>query len=109
MKWQDAKLNTDGEDLIYEESSDNPKLTGDPLDIIAVVTVDGGETVLGVKFPPKKMAKELCTRWNCFQELLAACVAVVETDGYVGSAIMRSRIDAMKAAIDAVKKESERV
>lgn len=32
-------------------------------------------------------------------DLLAACKAVVETDGFVGSAIMRGRIDDMKAAI----------
>lgn len=32
-------------------------------------------------------------------DLLAACVAVVELDGFVGSALMRKRIEEMKAAI----------
>ncbi len=32
-------------------------------------------------------------------DLLAVCVAVVELDGFVGSALMRSRINEMKAAI----------
>jgi len=38
-------------------------------------------------------------------DLLAACIAVVETDGYVGSAIMRKRIVAMKEAIAKAKGE----
>ena len=36
-------------------------------------------------------------------DLLAACEAVVEQDGFVGSALMRKRIEEMKAAIAKAK------
>lgn len=74
MKWQDALFNDDGEDLIYETPGDAER--GNPLDIVAVVTVNGGTDILGTKFPRKPLAKELARRWNAHAELLAACQAM---------------------------------
>lgn len=70
MKWQDAKLNTSGDELIYETEGDAER--GNPLDIISVVKVSGGTDVLEFKFPVKKMTKELARRWNGFQILVDA-------------------------------------
>lgn len=69
--WRDVQLADDGEDLIYETEGDAER--GNPLDITGVVTVNGGETVLGLKFPRKPMARELARRWNACPALLAAC------------------------------------
>jgi hypothetical protein len=108
MKWRDAKLNTSGYELIYETPGDKER--GNPLDIIPVVQVYGGTDILGFKFPVKKMTKELCTRWNCFQELFAAMEKIAEAmPGADLEANNYERQRIARAAIAAVKKEQERV
>lgn len=104
--WRDVLLNTDGEDLIYETPGDERR--GHPLDITGVVTVNGGETVLGLKFPRKAVAKELARRWNHFPRLLAAAKAMHDAVTRLDSPSIEECLTVegdLAAAIDAAESE----
>lgn len=75
--WEDALLNTSGEELIYEVEGDARQ--GNPLDIVTVAACYTCETVLGLEFPRKKVAKEMATRWNCHNGLVDALKLCLET------------------------------
>jgi hypothetical protein len=70
MDWRDIKLNDDGNELIYETPGDADR--GNPLDIVSVAKVYGGEDVTGFKIPRKEFRDELLLRWNTYLELRSA-------------------------------------
>lgn len=66
-----VQLNIDGDNLIYEVAGDAER--GNPLDIVTVAEGYTSETVDGVRFKAKAVAKRMMVAWNCHAELVAAC------------------------------------
>lgn len=72
-------LNISGSELIYEVGGDAQR--GNPLDIVTVVEAHSAETVDGVRFGGKAVARRVLVAWNCHAELVAA--AKIWDEGFV--------------------------